>query len=223
MYLFTSIIDYSITGPVHSQIEKSNTIVSNYSDYSNRLNNLPKLELLAAYKAKLTDYLSWASQYLIVSKRLLDVLFEFNIPFSQYFQVEVFHRKKQYTYYLFFIYNQSYDNVDYKNMKFIGESNPPYSDYYREPYEQIGTQKKEIKVESPEQLISWQKLCPDYPNWKYENLKLNRANIQVDMIRTPTLLGNHYFVSEQLKNKIEEAGCTGMQFRTKDIFERLIL
>ncbi|MBL7818750.1 MAG: hypothetical protein JNL70_27370 [Saprospiraceae bacterium] len=226
-YLLTNILDYEITGPVFRQIENMESISNSLNDDLVNCNQAllytPDLSFTAAQKAKITDYLSCPSQYLIINEKLLKIFLEYKLESYQYFSTKVNHRKKQYNYYLFFIYGQNFDWVDYKNMKFIGKSNPPYSDFYREPHEKIGAQKKEIKVENPEHLINWQKLYPDYPNREYENVILNYANINSDMIRTPTLLGNHYLVSEALKNSIEQLGCTGMQFRTTDIFNRAIL
>ena len=43
------------------------------------------------------------------------------------------------------------------------------------------------------------------------------------MIRLPFLVNGGYFVSEALKNKIVEAKCTGIDFRTKDWQEKPIL
>ena len=159
----------------------------------------------------------------VLREKLLNILLDSNIDNYQYFEAEVIHRRKHYTYYLFFIYGDNYDWVDYKNMKFWGESNRPYGDFYRQPHEQVGTQKKEIKVEVPEQFINWQKLYPDYPNRQYENLKLNHSNIHHDMIRIPSLIGNDYLVSESLKDKILQAGCTGIEFKSKDLKEQDIL
>jgi hypothetical protein len=173
-----------------------------------------------SYFAKRTDYLNLGSHFL-VNEKLLRILLDSNIENYQYFEVDVIHRKKHYAYYLFYIYGQNYELVDYKNMVFWGESDPPYRHYYSDaPIE--STKKKEIKVDSPEQLINWRRLYPEYPNWSYENLKLNYTQIHHDMIRL-SLVAGFYFVSEKLRDRIIEQKCTGLAFRTKDWQEKDIL
>lgn len=228
MLLFTSSTILPEIG-CYPQIERLNSDIPNFqqvcSDLLNlneRLNYEPKLSYTAAYKAKLTDLVK-ASQVLLISEKLLKILLNSNVENSQYFKVDVIHRKKIHPYYLYFIYGQNYDLVDYQNMTFKGISVPPYSDFYRKPEEQEGVKKKVIKVETPSQLINWQKLYPDFPNREYEALKLNFTNIHTDMIRLPFLVNGGYFVSEALKNKIVEAKCTGIDFRTKDWQEKPIL
>ncbi len=183
---------------------------------------LPIINFRLHLGAKLTDFIEMNNSPLI-NEKLLKIFLESNIENYQYFEVSVFKGKKEYKYYLFYIYGQNYDLVDYKNMIFYGENYAPYSDQYREPHEKVGTQKKVIKVEQAEQLVNWQKLYPDFPNMIYDNLKLNYANIQDDMIRLPFLLGGFFMISENLRNKILVAKCTGVTFRTKDWNERNIL
>jgi hypothetical protein len=171
--------------------------------------------------AKRTDCLNAIGGHLYVSEKLLQILLDSNIENYQYFEVDVIHRKKHYAYYLFYIYGQNYELVDYKNMVFWGESDPPYRHYYSDaPIE--STKKREIKVESPEQLINWYNLYPEYPNLRYENLKLNYTQIHHDMIRLSLVAGD-YFVSEKLRDRIIEQKCTGLAFRTKDWQEKDIL
>ena len=228
MYLLTNNFDFTVVGSAFYQVEKLDMNIPNYHQLCSdlgykKLSFVPQLRFFAAYKAKLTDFLSGATQYLLVTEKILKILLDFNIDNYQYFEADIVYRKKHYTYYLFYIYGDNYEWINYKNMTFLGESNRPYGDFYRKPHEQFNTQKKEIKVEKPEQLINWQKLYPDYPNQDYECLKLNHSNINQDIIRTPSLLGNHYLVSERLRNKLIEVGCTGMLFRTEDSRGRSIL
>lgn len=234
MFIWSNSIDTTEIGSAGTQIQKMSSEYIHYSqnsiqliNYDNKIAYTPSLRsFIVEYKAKLTDSLhfGFASGYaLLISDKLLKVLLDSNIENYQYFEAEVVYRKKSYKYFFFFIYGQNYDLIDYKNMSFWGESQAPYSDQYREPHERVGTLKKEIKVEKAEQIINWQKLYPEYPNRHYEVLKLNYSNIHTDMIRTPNYLGNHYMVSEKLRDKIIEQGCTGISFRIKDWRERPIL
>jgi hypothetical protein len=228
MFLISNSTDSKEIGK-YPQIERLNNDIPNFNQISldllnltEKLNYEPKLSYTASYKAKLTDLIS-VSQVLLISDKLLEILLTSNIENFQYFPVEIIHRKKTHKYNLYFIYGQDYSLVDYQNMKFWGVSSLTYSDFYREPHEREGGKKKEIKVESPFQIINWLKLYSDYSGREYEALKLNYANIHTDMIRLPSLLDGSYFVSEELKNKIEAAKCTGLDFRTKDWRERPIL
>lgn len=233
MLLWSDSINPIEIGAGGTQFVKMSDGYPNYSpnsvqliNYDNKLNYTPSLRsFLVEYRAKLTDSMRCgvaSGAALLVSEKLLKILIGSKIENYQYFEADVIHRKKHYTYYFFFIYGQNYDLVDYKNMTFYGESQPPYS-------HRLGTfdiekiKRKEIKVENSDQIVNWQKLYPDYPNLKYEDLKLNRTNIHVDMIRLPFLLGGGYYVSEDLHNKIIEQKCTGISFRTKDWSERPIL
>lgn len=233
MYLWSNSTNVIEIGTAGTQVQKMSSEYIHYSqnsvqliNYDNKIAYTPSLRsFIVEYKAKLTDSLHFviaSGNALLISEKLLKVLLDSNIENYQYFEADVFYRKKHYLYYFFFIYGQNYDLIDYKNMAFWGESQPPYSG-------RLGTfdlskiEKKEIKVEKPEQLINWQKLYPDYPNREYEALKLNHANIHCDMIRLPFLVGGYYFVSEELRDKIVEQQCTGISFRTKDWKERPIL
>lgn len=232
MYILKDSTDLAIIGKSFPQshmskdyphyLEKSIQLIN----YDKFVDYEPFLKSFAVeYRAKLTDNISCLAgpAALLISEKLLNIFLQSNIENYQYFEANVIYHKKDYKYYFFFIHGQDYSLVDYKNMVFHGVSNPPYSDFYRQLHEQEGTKRKEIKVETPSQIINWQKLYPDYPNREYEGLKLNHANIHTDMIRLPFLLDGSYFVSETLKNKIEAAKCTGLDFRTKDWRERPIL
>jgi hypothetical protein len=233
MYLLTNSTDLNIIGKEYPQSHMSKDY-PNYSResiqsiiYDKQVDYKPYLNSFdVKYRAKLTDNISCLanSNALLISEKLLNIFLTSNIDHYQYFEANVIYHKKDYKYYLFFIYGQDYSLVDYQNMKFWGVSSLTYSDTYRSPGEERqGGKKKEIKVETLSQIINWQKLYPDYPNREYEALKLNHSNISTDMIRLPSLISSSYFVSEELKNKIEAAKCTGLDFRTKDWRERPIL
>lgn len=232
MFLLSNSTDLEEIGLEYPQIQKMSIDYPNYSaqsvqllDINNRVDYTPFLNsFVLENKSKPTDLLSfYVSDILIVTEKLLKILLESNIINYQYFEADVIHRKKHYKYYLFFIYGNNYDLVDYKNMTFWGESQAPYSDQYRELHERVGTQKKEIKVNKIEQLSNWQKLYPDYPNWEYQNLIIKKEMIHTDMIRTPNFFGSNYYVSEKLKAKIVAAQCTGLDFKTKDWRDRDII
>lgn len=230
MYLLINSTDPEVIGREAFQIQKIPEY-DYYAEKSIRWINFDKFidyepylkSFIVNYRSKLTDMLSHVSNAFLITEKLLNIFLHSNIEHYQFFEANVIHRNKNYKYYFFFIYGQDYSLVDYQNMIFYGISNAPYSDFYREPHEREGVKKKEIKVETPSQIINWQKLYPDYPNREYEALKLNHANIHTDMIRLPLLLSGGYFVNEVLKNKIIEAKCTGVNFRTKDWQERTIL
>lgn len=235
MFLLADSIDRTVIGNAFPQSQHMAKDYPNNSegsiqriDYTNPLNYEPFLKSFQVeHRAKLTDNISsvsGGSGFLLITEKLLNIFLSSNIENHQYFEANVIYHKKDYKYFLFFIYGQDYSLVDYQNMKFWGVSPLTYSDTYRNPGEEMqGGKKKEIKVETLSQIINWQRLYPDYCNREYETLKLNYSNIHTDMIRLPFLLDGSYFVSEALKNKIEAAKCTGLDFRTKDWRERPIL
>ncbi len=203
-------------------IEKSVQTI-NFDDKIDYIPNLKSFKL--EFKAKLTDSLSCVpANYggLIISEKLLKIFLDSNTENYQYFEANVIYRKKDYKYFYFFIYGQNYDLVDFKNMQFWGESEPEYS-HKIGSYDLSTITKKEIKITSVDQIIYWMKLYPTHPKMRYEVVKLNIENIKNDMVRLPFKIGGYYIVNEDLKNKILEAGCTGIGFVTKDWQEREII
>ena len=190
-------------------------------DYSKPVNYEPFLKSFQLeYRAKLTDNISSVSGgggFLLISEKLLNIFLESNIENYQYFEANVIYHKKDYKYYFFFIHGQDYSLVDYQNMKFWAMDERYY-------YENK-TRRLEAKIDKPETLINWGKIKTypyvEYPYLEYEALKLNHANIHVDMIKPPLTV--YYLVNEKLKDKIEAAKCTGVEFSTKDWRERPIL
>ena len=226
MYIISDSTNLLIIGKTYPQIQHmSDDYIScveksvqtiNFNDKIDYTPNLNSFRL--EFKAKLTDSLSCVpAKYgaLIVSEKLLKVFLDSNIESYQYFEANVIYRKKDYKYFYFFIYGQNYDLVDYKNMKFWGESKPEYNHTIRE-YDMSTITRKEIKVEQPDQIDNWMKLYPNHPNMKYEVVKLNIENIKHDMVRLPFKIGGYYVVNEDLKNKILKAGCTGIDCIMKD-------
>ncbi len=229
MFLFANSTDLKIIGASDFQIQEIpqsdyyDKKSVRWTDFSNPIDYTPHLNsFLINYKSKLTDMLGILNGAFLISEKLLDIFLKANIEQYQYFVANVVYRKQNYKYYYFFIYGQNFDYVDYRNMVFIGESAQLVENNENGQGQWI-FQNKEIEVEGEEQIINWQQFYPNYPRWNYKNLKLNYANIKTDMIRIPTVFNNLYFVSDKLKTQIEQAGCTGMQFRTSDIFNREIL
>ena len=228
MYILKDSTDLAVIGKSFPQSHMSKDY-PHYLERSIQLINYDKFvdyepflkSFAVEYRAKLTDNISCLAgpAALLISEKLLNIFLQSNIENYQYFEANVIYHKKDYKYYFFFIYGQDYRLVDYQNMKFWAMDERYY-------YENK-TRRLEAKIDRPETLINWSKIKTypyvEYPYLEYEALKLNHANIHTDMIRLPFLLDGSYFVSEELKNKIETAKCTGVDFDTVARRGKLIL
>lgn len=227
MFLLVESTNLDIIGREYPQIQRMSVDYPNNSEesvqsinYDKSVDYKPFLKSFSVeYRAKLTDMFSFTqSGYaFLISEKLLNIFLQSNIENYQYFEAHAIYHKKDYKYYLFFIHGQDYSLIDYQNMKFWAMDERYY-------YENK-TRRLEAKIDKPETLINWNKIKTypyvEYPYLEYEALKLNHANIHVDMIKPPLTV--YYFVNEKLKNKIEAAKCTGVEFKTKDWRDRPIL
>jgi hypothetical protein len=160
--------------------------------------------------AKLTDLISssWPHSNLkIMSKKLYNLIQDFNIPLYQSFETKVYAKNIPYTYYVFFIPMISYELIDFENSEFA---------LYPMNARKIRHESLDINsITDYEQCI---KKHPFLVKENPERLKVTLEklafieNVPFDLFRIlgPTPSGYSYFVSERLKNAIEKDNCTGI-------------
>ncbi len=166
------------------------------------------------YKSsKVTDLISSStvglSHSLLISNRLKKLLEGNKLYGIQFFSVKVHHKEKEYSYWILHPYDFYYKQMDFEK-SFIG-------------YYQGLTPKNLLKriipkndLEFENEIKAYDKNCAS-ANYDAKNLQIGvlefKESYSVDFfcIRL-TLGGVGFFVSEKLKNEIENAGCTGMVF-----------
>jgi len=159
--------------------------------------------------AKRTDLVSnggFHSHFMLFSKRLKELIETFNLPRTQTFATKVLARKSEYEYFIFYLPAINYELIDFEQSTFC------LADWRRRK------KVKQIGINNLGEFQGWVKKYPYLVKWNptglnvvAEKLVFNAKKNPFDMFR---FLGpvNGYFVSERLKDAIEEAGCTGMEF-----------
>jgi hypothetical protein len=158
-----------------------------------------------------TDLISSGGQHshlMLISKDLKKLFQDFKLPKMQTFETKVISRKDSYEYLIWFMPENHYQFIDFSLSSFalvpMGGARP------------VALQKPEIHS-----LTEFEKWVKEYPysiraNSKRlkvvaEKLVLDTENIPFDMFR---IIGpvSGYFLSERLKNAIQQEGLTGMEF-----------
>lgn len=161
--------------------------------------------------AKRTDLISSGGQHshlMLISTDLKKLIQDFKLPKIQTFGTKVVRNKDSYEYYVFFLPENLYQFIDFSLSSFalvpMGGERP------------VAIQKPEIHT-----LTEFEKWVKEYPyliriNSKRlkvvaEKLVLDTKNIPYDIFR---IIGpvSGYFLSERIKNAIQEAGLTGLEF-----------
>ncbi len=160
------------------------------------------------YRAKLTDWISsinvipsWI--YLILSEKLSGIILSYKMPKElQSFNAYVVKRKKKYNYKCLYSYNLNKQIVNYEKSQFA-----IVDDFYR-------TKIQATRVANLDELYAKQKEMKGGENLTFEKVVLNQNRIDTDFFRLMDGVASGYYVSERLKNAIQEAECTGIAFQS---------
>lgn len=170
-------------------------------------------------KAKLTSYLNVVmipSWLLILNQDLINFLNSFNVDRYQSWQLEVLHKKETiYDYHLFILnYPKQREMLVFDKSEFYIGS---YSDYQFKgdqvsisSYEDYLSKKELLSVENPDLFL------------KHDLLTIDVTSISDDFFRLINAPYSGYYVSERLKNAIEDEGFTGMTFQRMDMIDSKI-
>jgi hypothetical protein len=165
-------------------------------------------------KAKATSLLSTPSisfaNFLVLEKQIVDTIIEYNIGEYNTWKMKVHHKKKILENYRLFHLSYSHDDkcVDFKESNFlIGKLGD-----WKDP-----SIRKQVKVMSPDNYMNLLEILSHTDNnsqIRCDKLTLDFRNTKEDLIRFSDIpLGLGYYVSERLKNAIEEKHFTGMTFQ----------
>ena len=168
--------------------------------------------------AKRTDILSHTSQFLLISKNLNELIEEFKLPNKQVFETSVLARGEKYSYSLFYLPDNCYQYIDFSRSTF---ALVPFGRPVPELFPEINSLEVfEAWIDKYRYLI---KSNPHRLKIIVDKLVFNVDKIPFDMFRIiGPLPPTSYFVSERLKNAIEEKGFTGMEFTPLDKIKTIL-
>lgn len=170
--------------------------------------NVP--DYLLHYHSKRTSFLSFhATQFLLIERKLVELFENFKLPIKQIFETSIESRKKNYDYFLFYLPENYYQYIDFKRSTFALVPMRGKKNVVVEP-----------DINSLEEFDSW---INEYPYLIRSNPKkmkivavnifLNTNLIEYDFFRIIGPVGmSNYFVSERLKNAMQENGFTGVEY-----------
>ncbi|KAF9659324.1 hypothetical protein HBA12_03495 [Tenacibaculum mesophilum] len=159
-------------------------------------------------KAKRTSYIKVVaiSDFLVINDDLLGFLKKFNIGNHQDWKIKVWQNKQLLpNYNLFFINDVKQDTyIDFSNSEFYSKK--------LGDWDNSSVQQSVLVNDYHEYLFEKEKLRKDKLLLLHHKVTLNLSKTNEDMFRFVNVSPNGYFVSEKLKNAIEENGFTGIEF-----------
>ena len=148
--------------------------------------------------AKKTDWLNniFLNQMITISPRFLKMLEQFSLPDHQIFPARVFHEDVEFNYFLVYFYPPMQDKfIDFEESEFV-------KDYF-------GAFKNTLEINSLEEYKVARSQIKLPEGITFSKLVFKK-DIPYDIFRF-FLLGRGIYISEKLKNAIQEAGLTGME------------
>ncbi len=173
-------------------------------------NPIPVSPILYA-KAKKTDLIQEGGQLsgkIVISTKLKNLL-QKNDYGMQYFQNSIIHNEiEDNTYWVVSPYQTLDENIDFLNSCIIYEKK---KDDFEISYQ---VEKVNIIINSFTEYKSKLKEVISNDEIMYiEKAELLENSIEVDFFSLKHLIGGNFYVSEKLKQEIEVAGCTGIEFQ----------
>jgi len=164
-------------------------------------------------KAKLTDLISCPSigfsLKLLVSGKFKDILEKNRKNGIQFFKAPIIQNNIMIEdYWILNFYEFNHEYIDFQNSKI---SYTRKADDYKTTYNTI---KEYINLENLEQFeAKLLEAITKEETLSIEKLNLFNQNVNEDFFMIKYVFGGLYFVSEKLKQEIEDAGCTGIEFQ----------
>lgn len=159
------------------------------------------------YGAKRTDWISGvnlSNTSFLISERMYEILSKFRLAEHSMAPATLTHRAKSYLYYYGHLPSDMNQAVDYSRTVFhVGN--------YGGPYERFIFGTHEHFLEEKNKMQSLNRLSGSMQVARLVELHLAEHGIQVDFFRL-TMVSTGLVVSDRLKQAIETAGLTGMDF-----------
>lgn len=164
-------------------------------------------------KAKLTDLISCPSigfsSKLLVSGKFKDILEKNRKNGMQFFKAPIIKNNVMIEdYWILNFYKFNYEYIDFPNSKI---SYTRKADDYKITYNTI---KEYINLKNFEQFEAKRlEAITKEESLSIEQVNLLNQNVNEDFFMIKYVFGGLYFVSKKLKQEIEDAGCTGIEFQ----------
>jgi hypothetical protein len=164
-------------------------------------NSISIPEPILTKKAKLTDLISSVATggNLIISNKLKEILEKVDNNCIQFMRVNVIYNENKTPYWLVNPFCFGFENVDFTNSEIWLEThgNTKISKVFINSIDEFEQVKTKHKL--PERI-------------SIEKIELKKEIKNNFFILRHIATGSGYFISEKLKNEIEQAGCTGIRF-----------
>jgi hypothetical protein len=163
-------------------------------------NNVSIPEPILLKKAKLTDAISSVvtGGNLIISNKLKQILSSTNNDCIQFIQVNIFYNEKKIPYWMVNPCCFGFENIDFINSE-IWLTDAGITDVSKLSLLNINEFNEKCKELKPPMSLQFKKLA-------------FLRNTQDDFFVIRYAVSGYGYVSEKLKNEIEQAGCTGIRF-----------
>lgn len=159
-------------------------------------------------KAKQTSYIKVVaiSNFLVINDDFLDFFKKFNIGSYQDWKIKVWQNKQLIPNYNLFFMN------DTKQDRYIDFSNSEFYSKKLGDWDNSSIQQPVLVNDYKEYVYEQEELRKDQLMLLHHKITLDLRKATEDMFRIVNVSPNGYFVSEKLKNAIEDKGFTGMEF-----------
>lgn len=162
-------------------------------------------------KARVTDLINSViySSSLVISSKLKSILEKYTEEGVQYFKNTILHNDKEYTdYWLLHPYQFNHEYIDFQNS---------IIDYKKKADDYKVSYKTNLILLSVNTISEFEEYL-EMARKKLEVITIQKLFLKEDIINKDFFVlryafGGMFFVSEKLKQEIENAGCTGIEFK----------
>ena len=191
----------------HCDIWETPTFIDNIG--CNKIDFTPIIANPILYaKAKTTDYMFFGSmgfyKKFLMSDKLKNILEKYSENRFQFFECPIFHKNIEYTnYYIINPYKIDMEFIDYGNSKYR----------YKKRDAEGNRNLTEISFKNFHEFKEFLKILNPMDEFTIKNIALISSLEEHFFALENVEGGRGYFVSENLKNEIEVAGCSGIEFQ----------
>ncbi|MGL2993578.1 imm11 family protein [Flavobacterium sp. TSSA_36] len=191
----------------HCDVWETPTFIDNIG--YNKIDYTPIVSNLILFpKAKTTDLLDGGGMgfflKFVMSNKLKSILEKYSENRFQFFECPIFHKGIEYkNYYIINPYKIDMEFIDYGNSKYR----------YKKRDSEGNRNLTEIRFENFQDFQDFLKILNPMDEFTIKNIALISSLEEHFFALENVEGGRGYFVSENLKNEIEVAGCTGIEFQ----------
>lgn len=144
----------------------------------------------------------------IISEKLKSIIEKYRTTGMQFFNINIIQERKEYNnYWLLNMYEFNDELIDFKNSTIYYEK---HSADFKTTY---NSEKLLLKVNTFSEFIKYYEETKITMESIYIQKLALKKDITEEFFALKYVMGSMYYVSEKLKQEIEEAGCTGIEFQ----------